>query len=48
MEEIIDRGFLSAINVEVTAEVTHPPGTTFDEDGNPIPPQDDTQRGDDK
>ena len=31
-------GFESFLRFEVGAEVTHPPGTTFDDDGNPIPP----------
>jgi len=31
--------FESALTIEVGAEVTHPPGTEFDADGNPIPPK---------
>jgi hypothetical protein len=34
-------GFESALTIEVSAEVTHPPGTTYDSDGSPIPPKDD-------
>jgi hypothetical protein len=32
--------FETALTIEVSAEVTHPPGTEFDADGNPIPPKD--------
>ncbi|MGH3987828.1 MAG: hypothetical protein ACRDTZ_10970 [Pseudonocardiaceae bacterium] len=31
--------FESVLDITVNAEVTHPPGTTFDENGLPIPPQ---------
>jgi hypothetical protein len=34
-------GFESMLTIEVSAEVTHPPGTTFDSAGNPIAPEDD-------
>jgi hypothetical protein len=30
--------FESELTIEVVATVTHPPGTTFDAEGNPIPP----------
>jgi hypothetical protein len=36
-----DGRFESTLTIEVSAEVTHPPGTTIDSDGNPIPPKDD-------
>jgi hypothetical protein len=32
--------FEAVIQIEATAVVTHPPGTTIDEDGNLIPPPD--------
>jgi hypothetical protein len=32
--------FESELQIEVVATVTHPSGTTFDDDGLPIPPKD--------
>jgi hypothetical protein len=40
MPETTD-SFETALTIEVSAEVTHPPGTELDADGNPIPPKDD-------
>jgi hypothetical protein len=34
-------GFITGIKIAVGATVTHPPGTTFDDEGRPIPPKDD-------
>jgi hypothetical protein len=36
--------FLSELQIEATAVVTHPPGTKFDEDGKPIPPDEDDDK----
>jgi hypothetical protein len=35
-------GFIAKLKIEVGATVTHPPGTTFDEEGKPIPPKDES------
>jgi hypothetical protein len=35
--------FMSSLQIEATAVVTHPPGTKFDGNGNPIPPKDDDE-----
>lgn len=38
---MLDSGlFEAALQIEATAVVTHPLGTTIDEDGNLIPPSD--------
>lgn len=39
-----DSGFESELHIEVSATVTHPPGTTYDKDGNPIPPKADENK----
>lgn len=36
-------GFISKVQIEVGATVTHPPGTLFDAEGKPIPPKDDDE-----
>jgi hypothetical protein len=36
--------FESELHIEVSASVTHPPGTTFDNDGKPIPPKADENK----
>jgi hypothetical protein len=36
-------GFVTKMQIEVGATVTHPPGTTFDDEGKPIPPKDDDE-----
>lgn len=35
--------FETGTSVEVGCAVTHPPGTSFDAEGNPIPPSSDAQ-----
>jgi hypothetical protein len=42
-EEEETGSFNTEIQTEVGATVTHPPGTTFDDEGKPIPPKDDDE-----